>query len=97
MTFVLMESLHSANCLTENIFYLHWANGNGGLASGVSGSQVGIFAIRPANGVRRPSDGVRTLETLDALTALERLTALDGPVCGCSRYASYFVRKLYWN
>ena len=42
-----------------------------------------IFAIMSSNGVRRPSNAVRALEALDALTAL------DGPVWGCSRYASY--------
>ena len=31
---------------------------------------MGIFAIIPSNGVRRPSNGVRELEALDALTGV---------------------------
>ena len=41
---------------------------------------MGIFAIITSNGVRRPSNAIRALEALDALTGVRRVPQVcDGP------------------
>ena len=64
----------------------------------MSGSQVGMFAIIPSNGVRRPSNAVRALEALDALIC-------DGHkqfiihVFSCPHSIHYFcaILRIHWG